>query len=53
MTNSYGPSVYPLEKPLDDTERNESTGIYSEGENIVGFDPLVDCRPGKQFGIEA
>jgi hypothetical protein len=47
MIDTDWPAMYPLQETFDDSERNESTWIDSERENIVGFDPLVDGRTGQ------
>ena len=47
MIDTDWPAMYPLQEPFDDSERNESTRINTERENVVGFDPLMYGRTGQ------
>jgi hypothetical protein len=45
--------MHAPEKALDNAKADESTWIYTEREDGVGFDPAVHCSTSTELGVEA
>jgi hypothetical protein len=45
--------VYTPQETLNDAKGYEAAWVDAEGENLVGFYPVVHSRPGQQLGVQA